>query len=501
MKKALGLKVAIALAILVAAFMFFSGSFTREMRTIRGLESGRLLPYVFYQRFSTWGDEALPVLESVARSTGDSRTADHVGSAFFIIRTPKSLEVFLRALRTRMDAAPGEDDHVTHGFLVDLPFLARRVRDQIAAAPPEVRQHIVDTLGAGLRHQQPDLREASASALGKLGVAAATKTLQEALATEKHWGVRYNTLFALGTLGDDDVVEFLIPIARSDESNADAAIWSLGRIGTPRAVDVLLAGLEGASEDDREYWVEGLAEVKDRRAEAPLLAIARSGELILSSDAFDGLGRCGGPEAESFLLEQAALELEDGRVTNQGSAVSALGEMRSEKAVPVIAKWIDGGEKTLRARAIEALGQIRGAAALEILVDVLAAGKEPTRDIGWAMRHFELEELCGGLQKAMEAGKVRAQVAFAALVRAMDQREPSEVVVSLVRKVLQRSDHFSQRFPDGLLEFIDSYEDIARTAVQKLRNADDVTASAIRELVDASAFSEEGKREILSALP
>ncbi|MBX6365484.1 MAG: peptidylprolyl isomerase, partial [Gemmatimonadetes bacterium] len=108
------------------------------------------------------------------------------------------------------------------------------------------------TLRAALRAPTPEVRRRAALAAGRIGDRAATPLLLAALADTAP-SVRAGAAFALGLLRDTSaaVADSLAALARRTPADhadpAAQALWSLGRVATPRARDAVAAWLRDAA--------------------------------------------------------------------------------------------------------------------------------------------------------------------------------------------------------------------------------------------------------------
>ena len=137
-------------------------------------------------------------------------------------------------------------------------------------------EEVVNTLGAALRHDKFwGLRATAADALGRVGGAAASKQLLDALNSSNEPWVRYHVVNALGNFKDDkSIVAKLDAIAKDDNSlrARAAALQALGRLKSPGALATLEAAVSGDSPDGylRNAALRALGPLGDDKA-VPLL--------------------------------------------------------------------------------------------------------------------------------------------------------------------------------------------------------------------------------------
>ncbi len=114
-------------------------------------------------------------------------------------------------------------------------------------------EEVVTALGAALHSDKFwGLRATAADALGRIGGAAASKQLLDALNSANEPWVRYRIVYALGNFKDDAAIATkLAAIAKDDSSYRAraAALQALGRLKSPGALAALEAAVSGDSPD------------------------------------------------------------------------------------------------------------------------------------------------------------------------------------------------------------------------------------------------------------
>jgi HEAT repeat protein len=137
-------------------------------------------------------------------------------------------------------------------------------------------EEVVNALGAALHSDKFwGLRAISADALGRIGGAAASKQLLDALNSASEPWVRYRIVNALGNFKDDKaIVAKLDAIAKDDSSYRarSAALQALGRLKSTGALTTLEAAVSGDSPDGylRNAALRALGPLGDDKA-VPLL--------------------------------------------------------------------------------------------------------------------------------------------------------------------------------------------------------------------------------------
>ena len=137
-------------------------------------------------------------------------------------------------------------------------------------------EEVVSALGASLRNDKFwGLRATAADALGRIGVASASKQLLDALNSANEPWVRYRIVSALGNFKDDAAIAAkLTSIAKDDSSYRAraAALQALGRLKSPGSLTTLEAAVSGDSPDGylRNAALRALGPLGDDKA-VPLL--------------------------------------------------------------------------------------------------------------------------------------------------------------------------------------------------------------------------------------
>jgi aminopeptidase N len=137
-------------------------------------------------------------------------------------------------------------------------------------------EEVVSALGAALRSDKFwGLRATAADALGRIGGAAASKQLLEALNSPNEPWVRYRIVNALGNFKDDAAIAAKLNAIAKDDSSyraRSAALQALGRLKSPGALATLEAAVSSDSPDGylRNAALRALGPLGDDKA-VPLL--------------------------------------------------------------------------------------------------------------------------------------------------------------------------------------------------------------------------------------
>jgi HEAT repeat protein len=235
----------------------------------------------------------------------------------------------------------------------------------------------------------------------------------------------------LGTVGDDDAIDQLMPLLKDARRGVpEALLEAFGHIGTQKAVDVLIeatkderASIRGAAiaalgatqseaaeqlllglavkqgDQQQEAAIAALGAVGSERAVAALGKLAVSGSFSIGIAAVHALGNAGTPAAEAALV--GLVDAQDSRIAS--SAIGSISELDDEllakltrivksgdpqlvgaalgalakagdAALPVLREAAFHGGMTSRWAAVSAIGEIRTEAAAKLLGEILKTG-------------------------------------------------------------------------------------------------------------------------------
>lgn len=283
------------------------------------------------------------------------------------------------------------------------------VRERAAAALAQIKTTTEYKLYA-LR-SSPDAGERQRAA-GELAYGQGTPGIEAALIdslSDADPGVKATACASLGIRKTQAAVpalaELLRLAMRSDYRVGSAAAEALGRIGDPRAVEPLVRALRGDSVVAGPA-LKALAALKDPRAVAPIIELQRhdlernSLEVAFTLKAIgqpglDGLvaaleARPPLPVEERRAIALAAMYTEDPRIeagvlralmdqdpTVRSRLASALGRMKSRKAVDPLLRLVDDADRTVSTGAAGALGLIGDNRASATLARALADPARP----------------------------------------------------------------------------------------------------------------------------
>jgi HEAT repeat protein len=231
--------------------------------------------------------------------------------------------------------------------------------------------------------KKKDIREWAVKVLGKMGESA-VGPLTRAMKDENYY-VREVAAKALGEIGDERAVEFLIH-ALDDEDHyvQEAAIMALGEIGDARAVEPLLMFFENKEKYSGNIFIleiikkaaEALGKIRDVRAVEPFIQILyddMNNHFEVQWKAAEALGNIGDERAVKALID--ALGKVGRGVSDEGTthiinlaAEKALIKIGTASVEPLIQSLKHSNPRFYAARA---LGEIGDSRAIEPLVQIL----------------------------------------------------------------------------------------------------------------------------------
>ena len=202
--------------------------------------------------------------------------------------------------------------------------------------------------------------------------------------------VRWEAIYVLGVIwGLPEVSE----LVHEDNDVREAAAEALGTLGDPRAVEPLIAALQDENSDVRRAAAEVLGEVGDSRAMEPLIATLRDEADGVREAAAQALGEIGepavGPLIAALRDEDSAVRpvaihvlgviwglpevsrLADEDLSVRRAAAGALGELGDPRAVDALMAALQDRDDSVRKAAARAMGEIGDSRAVESLIRAL----------------------------------------------------------------------------------------------------------------------------------
>jgi HEAT repeat protein len=300
--------------------------------------------------------------------------------------------------------------------------------------------------------------------------------------------VRWQAAYTIGRIGSPEAVELLIHTLNDGESAVrDGAARALGRIGSPEAVEPLTHALDDEESVVRGGAADALGDIGSPEAVEPLVRALDGGDIFVRGLAARALGRIGSLEAVEPLIH--ALGDKDSFV--RGWAARALGRIGSPEAVEPLTHALDGGDSFVRRGAAEALGGIGGLEAVGLLIHTLSDEDSDVRaGAAYTLGSIGSPEAVKPLIRALddEESVVREGAA-----RALGSIGSPEAVEPLIR-ALGDKDSFVRGWAADALGSIGSLE-----AVELLIRALSDEDSKVREGA-ADALGRIGSLELLEKL-
>ncbi len=322
------------------------------------------------------------------------------------------------------------------------------LQERAAVALERIGTAAVEPLITALKDKECNVRERAAVALGNIGDARAVTPLLAAL-KDDHQGVREYATVALGQIRDASAVEPLIAnlkdsywrvqasairslrmlewrpeddtqralyaVAHSDwdeaaklgtisvepliaaledggwELSEHGAAIALGKIGGPRALEILIAAFKTLGNNRLDIAAEALVEMGTDAVE-PLTTILKDGKYGVEERAIVALGKIGNARAVEPLI--AVLENRNKFISAQKAAAVALGKIGDARAVKSLIASLTGRHKEVVECAEMALVEI-GTDAVEPLIAVLK-----DKDNEWPGRRKQAAVVLGKIGNA-----------------------------------------------------------------------------------------------------
>ena len=236
-------------------------------------------------------------------------------------------------------------------------FWLGMLKDKRATAP--LIQVLIDT------HRRDYEREDAAKALGELADLQALQVLLKVL-RESGSMLGYHAGKAIVEIKETSVVPEVIDILMDKDSPGRGyAAWTLGNLGDERAVQPLIdVATNEVGQSVRWYALQGLAELKDRKAYDAAFACLYDEDDMVRSCAAQALGGIGDPRAVEPLVQA----LSDPSPDVREEIVQALGKLKDTRALePLINTLLHDPGVEVRLYTAEALGWLGDARALPAL--------------------------------------------------------------------------------------------------------------------------------------
>lgn len=239
----------------------------------------------------------------------------------------------------------------------------------------------VDGLLWALKQEKSDVRKEAAEALGRIGDPKTIEPLIKAF-TDTNEQVSHSAIEAVGRIGEPAIEPLSRALNRGDWLLQRQAPRALGKIGSPRAIELLLGAfrtddwgfqlllsdvlgqigeravdqliqaLKHESISIRRGAAMGLGNIRSAKAVEPLVQALKDIDHGVKREAVSALVKIGEPSVE--LLIQAATDSE-----THDSAVIALANIADPRASEVLTQALNDKDTIVRARAAQGLEKIK----------------------------------------------------------------------------------------------------------------------------------------------
>ena len=176
----------------------------------------------------------------------------------------------------------------------------------------------------------------------------------------------------------------------------------LGRVGNAKAVPVLLETIQATRTEDadvREIALRALARIGDNRAVEPLVLALKQSENWLAPRIADILVRHG----ETVVDPMIAFLQDESRHPARAWAANVLGELKAQRAFPMLVASLKDLDDEVRAKSAGALGKLGDSRAVSYLLDHLLSDPAPfvRARIAGALGQFSDHEVIERLVRAL----------------------------------------------------------------------------------------------------
>jgi HEAT repeat protein len=292
------------------------------------------------------GDASVTVL-GLCLADPQSGVQEAACSVLSLIADERVLDPLIAALANpnwivRMHAAKAlgriKDVRAIEPLIPLLQDKVKAVREEIATALADIGDPALPSLLEALKHPEWLVRLHAVEALGKSRSAEAVEPLLWVLFNDHDQAVREDVVRALGQLGDDRAMEFLVT-AMKEPGLRTLAVEALGKIGDRRAVPVLIAILEDGDRPVRSHALAGCGDSWDE-------------EMNTRGAAVRALAHLGDEAAIPSLLR--ALE----PTVTRADAANALVQFGNKVIAPLLTMMTQTSDDNLRFHVKDALARV-----------------------------------------------------------------------------------------------------------------------------------------------
>ncbi|NBC10304.1 MAG: hypothetical protein GVY24_01030 [Planctomycetes bacterium] len=230
---------------------------------------------------------------------------------------------------------------------------------------------VIEALTKSIDDPSPFVVLATASSLVRMKAQVSPKPIRKLLEHEQA-SIRGNAVDLLGAIAerrDSEIIDAISARMKDTELRVRyQAAYALGKIGSPRAVQDLLAHIHADDEKLRLSVIENIGKIGDVAATAPLLRqYERTEDRTERWAILHALQKLRDPRAVPRLIEMLSAENGNAGV----GAARALGAIGSRAAVPALIEALEGEDVSVVLSCVEALGQIGDPRATDVLVGLL----------------------------------------------------------------------------------------------------------------------------------
>jgi len=284
----------------------------------------------------------------------------------------------------------------------DVRFWAIKSLGKLGAKAQKI---LLETLRTGSKQ----LRYVIAAALGESGDKRVIKVLIESLA-DPDWTIRKSAMQALSEIGDNAIDQLIESLIEPNEDIRDGCLTALVRIGD-RALNRLFDDIESIDNNQRYLIRKGMVKLGSKVVE-PLIRLFHARKPEVMAFAAASLGEIGNPKAVPVLIEglsdnswnvrqscaYALTEIGEKGVDRIAEALSSpnddvrywvtrILESIGEPGMPYLVKALSDKNKNIRFFAAKALGTSTNSAVVRDLIKSLA-------DPSWSVRKIASESIC-----------------------------------------------------------------------------------------------------------
>ena len=216
------------------------------------------------------GEPSVPAL-GICLSDPQPGVQEAASSVLASIADGRVLSPLITALANRdwivrMHAAKAlgkiKDSNAIEPLIPLLQDKVKAVREEATAALASIGDAALPSLLTALKHSEWLVRLHAVEALGRIRSPTAVEPLLSVLFNDQDQAIREDVVRALGQVGDERAVEFLIMVMK-EPGLRPLAVDALGQIGDPQAVPVLIDVLESVGRPEVSRPVAGCGDTWD----------------------------------------------------------------------------------------------------------------------------------------------------------------------------------------------------------------------------------------------